>query len=116
MNDMGMERVGATTVRQESATGNRGSAERGHSLVALERNEITVKGVSEVLSFDESLVRLVTVCGVLNLEGEGLRVHVLDLKSGTVAVTGRLNGVLYEAEEAEEPSARSKGRARRLFR
>ncbi len=111
MNEMGAERAGAAPVRQERATGN-----RGHSLVATDRNEITVGGVSEVLSFDESLVRLVTVCGVLNLEGEGLRVHVLDLKSGTVAVTGRLNGVLYEAEEAEEPSARGKGRARRLFR
>jgi sporulation protein YabP len=116
MNEMGAERVGAATVRQENATVNGRFAERGHSLVAMDRNEITVKGVSEVLSFDESLVRLVTVCGVLNLEGEGLRVHVLDLKSGTVAVTGRLNGVLYEAEEAEEPSARGKGRARRLFR
>ena len=91
---------------------------RGHTLSATDRREITVKGVSEVLSFDESIVRLVTVCGILNLEGEGLRVHVLDLKSGVVAVTGRLCGVLYEEDlSADEGiSPRGRARARRLFR
>jgi sporulation protein YabP len=84
----------------------------GHGLIATDRREITVKGVSEVLSFDESLVRLVTVCGVLNLEGEGFRVHVLNLKDGIVAVTGRLCGVLYEDADgasATEPSTRETG-------
>ena len=108
MNDMGVTQA----TNSPSAPG------RGHSLSAADRREIAVKGVSEVLSFDETLVRLVTVCGVLNLEGEGLRVHVLDLKSGVVAVTGRLCGVLYEDDlPAEEGTAsRGKTRSRRLFR
>ena len=89
----------------------------GHELIAADRREITVKGVSEVISFDETNVRLVTVCGILNLEGEGLRIHILNTKDGTVAVTGTLNGILYE----EEPStavgtdSHKKTRARRLF-
>ena len=81
-------------------------------MIASDRREITVKGVSEVLSFDESLVRLVTVSGILNLEGEEFRVHVLNLKDGVVAVTGRLCGVLYEDTDgasATEPSAREMG-------
>ena len=94
---------------------------KGHSLCAADRREITVKGVSEVLSFDETLVRLVTVCGILNLEGEDLRVHVLDLKEGVVVVEGLLCGVLYEdpsssAETTANSPARGKNRARRLFR
>lgn len=101
-----------TQVTNTTATQN-----RGHSLVAIDRHEITVKGVSEVISFDETNVRLVTVCGILNLEGEGLRIHILNTKDGTVAVTGTLNGILYE----EEPStavgtdSHKKTRARRLF-
>lgn len=85
--------------------------------MAIDRREITVRGVSEVLNFDETLVRLVTVCGILNLEGEGLRVHVLNLKDGMVAVTGQLNGVLYENESASVPDAspKAKPRSRRLF-
>ena len=88
---------------------------KGHRLVANERREITVSGVTDVVSFDETNVRLVTTCGVLNLEGEGLRIHVLNTKDGTVAVTGQLNGVLYEdAETPDTPRSPAKGR-RRLF-
>lgn len=79
-----------------------GSPDRGHLLTAVDRREITVRGVSDVISFDETNVRLVTVCGILNLEGEGLRIHVLNTKDGTVAVTGNLVGVLYE--EADRPA------------
>lgn len=89
---------------------------KGHSLIANDRSEITVRGVSEVISFDESNVRLVTTCGVLNLEGEGLRIHVLDLKEGVVAVTGQLNGVLYEEPDSTPASTTpKKPRTRRLF-
>ena len=107
MNDMGVA---------QATTGGSSVQNRGHSLTAMDRRDITVKGVSEVLSFDETLVRLVTVCGVLNLEGEGLRVHVLNLKDGVVAVTGQLCGVLYEdARPSEQSPSREKGRGRRRF-
>lgn len=107
-----MNNLGTTQPTNESA-----AQSRGHSLMATDRREITVKGVSEVLSFDETLVRLVTVCGILNLEGEGLRVHVLNLKEGVVAVTGCLNGVLYESDNASAADAgpKAKSRSRRLF-
>ena len=89
---------------------------KGHSLVVGDRKEITVRGVSDVLSFDDVNVRLVTTCGVLNLEGEGMRIHVLNLKDGIVAVTGQLNGVLYEEPEGEASSVRvSKFRSRRIL-
>ena len=68
----------------------------GHRLMATDRKEITVTGVREVVSFDSEIVRLVTVCGILNLEGKELRIHVLNTRDGTVAVTGVLHGVLYE--------------------
>ena len=88
--------------------------DRTHTLTVRERGQITVSGVSEVVSFDEANVRLVTSCGILNLEGEGLRIHVLNTTDGAVAVTGRLNGVLYE--DSDTPSDRStKPRPRRFF-
>jgi sporulation protein YabP len=86
-----------------------------HSLSAGNRESVTVTGVSDVVSFDETNVRLVTVCGILNLEGEGLRIHVLNLKEGTVAVTGRLNGVLYEDPDTSAGEPAKKPRSRRFF-
>ncbi len=73
----------------------------GHSLEAHERREIFVRGVREVLSFDEHNVRLVTTAGVLNLEGRELRIHTLNTRDGVIAVTGMLDGVLYENDPSE---------------
>ena len=88
--------------------------ERGHTLAVRDRGQITVSGVSEVLSFDEANVRLVTTCGILNLEGQTLRIHVLNTADGVVAVTGKLSGVLYE--DADAPTERTpKTRSRRFF-
>jgi sporulation protein YabP len=87
--------------------------EKGHILTARDREQITVSGVTEVVSFDETNVRLVTVCGILNLEGEGLRIHVLNTADGAVAVTGKLCGVLYEDPDA--PDRTPKARSRRFF-
>ena len=114
MSDMG---VTVTQMNKDpNVSGSARDNSRGHSLAARDRRDVTVTGVSEVLSFDETLVRLVTSCGVLNLEGEGLRVRTLDLGSGTVAVTGQLNGVLYEIPPSEEPAPRGRGRGRGIFR
>ena len=88
--------------------------ERGHSLIVRDRGQITVSGVSEVTDFDETNVRLVTTCGILNLEGNGLRIHVLNTTDGTIAVTGRLTGVLYEDADAADERT-SKPRSRRFF-
>ena len=88
--------------------------DRSHTLTARDRGQITVSGVSEVVSFDEANVRLVTSCGILNLEGEGLRIHVLNTADGVVAVTGRLCGVLYE--EPHDPAERNeRSRSKRFF-
>ena len=88
--------------------------DRGHTLTARDRGQITVSGVSDVISFDETNVRLVTTCGILNLEGEGLRIHVLNTANGAVAVTGKLGGVLYEDADSRDGD-RPAPRSRRFF-
>ena len=89
--------------------------DKSHTLTARDREQISVSGVSEVVSFDETNVRLITSRGILNLEGEGLRIHVLNAKDGCVAVTGRLNGVLYEDPDTSGTEPARKPRSRRFF-
>ena len=89
-----------------------------HRLMADDRGDVTVSGVTEVLSFDDENVRLITTCGILNLEGAGLRIHVLNTEEGIVAVTGQLNGVLYEDSDREGSASSdkpSRSPLRRLF-
>ena len=97
-----------------------GTVSGSHSLTAVNRKEMTVTGVREVISFDSELVRLVTVLGVLNLEGKELRIHVLNTRDGVVTVTGILCGVLYEDISTEDlphpPKGKRMGRFGGLFR
>ena len=85
-----------------------------HDVAIKGRKHIDITGVREVVSFDETNVRLITSSGILNLEGEGLRIHVLNTADGAVAVTGKLNGVLYE-DEAIPAQPTGKPRSRRFF-
>ncbi len=67
-----------------------------HSLVLKNRERLTLDGILEVLSFDESAVHLKTELGSLIVEGEGLHIVKLLLDSGEVAVEGKVFGLFYE--------------------
>ena len=84
----------AAEIRPGGSAGNAGAV-RPHSLWVSEREEVTVRGVTEVLSFDDSTVRLTTTRGALTLEGQGMRVTALDTEGGVVSVTGLLFGAFY---------------------
>lgn len=86
-----------------------------HSVQTEDRREITITGVREVVSFDEAGVLLLTSCGHLTIEGEDLRVTTLNTQDGVVAVTGRLNGLLYENEAPSEGQGK-RSRFGRWFR
>ncbi len=91
--------------------------QKHHSLLAQDRHTVTVHGVTDVISFDENGVFLVTTCGQLNLEGSDLHVNVLNTEDGIVEVTGKLNGLLYYDEPIKnDRDGRRKGkRANRFF-
>ena len=72
-----------------------------HKITMQGRESLEVHGVTDVISFDESMVVLVTGCGNLALEGRDLHVTTLDTQNGVVEVTGRLCGVLYDDRDTE---------------
>lgn len=69
--------------------------QKKHTLVQTARTHVAITGVSRVNSFDEQSVLLVTDCGELCIEGEGLHVAVLDVERGVVELDGRISAVLY---------------------
>lgn len=71
-----------------------------HWFSSRNRGEIKICGAIDVSSFDNSHVKLSTVCGDMIIEGEELKVSVLDLDSGIVEVEGTLNGVFYIKENS----------------
>lgn len=73
-----------------------GSGEiREHSFFSKMREGISISGVSDVVSFDESGVSLETLCGSMAVEGEGLHVRTLNMSDGIVEIDGKITGVYY---------------------
>ena len=66
-----------------------------HSFFSRGRDGISIEGVLDVISFDERGVALETACGSMAVEGEGLRVTVLNVTDGKVVIEGRIVGVYY---------------------
>ena len=79
-----------------------------HKLQLNERTKLTMPGVTEVVSFDETAVVLQTSLGLLIVQGQQLSLKNLSLDGGQVAVEGSISALAYE-----EP--RQSG-WRRLFR
>ena len=79
-----------------------------HKLQMNERKSLTMTGVTEVVSFDESAVVLQTSLGLLIVQGQQLQLKNLSLDGGQVAVAGNISALSYE-----EPR---QGGWRRLFR
>ena len=67
-----------------------------HKLTLDERKNLTMTGVTEVVSFDENNVVLHTSLGTLLVQGQQLQLKTLTLEGGNVAVEGEINSLTYE--------------------
>ena len=67
-----------------------------HKLTLNERKQLTVTGVTEVVSFDEAAVIAHTELGTLVVQGKDLQLKTLLPEGGQVAVEGNISALIYE--------------------
>ncbi len=67
-----------------------------HKLTLNERKQLTMTGVTEVVSFDDTAVVLHTQLGTLEIQGESLKLKTLSIDGGQVAVDGHICALIYE--------------------
>ena len=73
-----------------------------HQLTLQARESLEVRGVTDVISFDEETVVLDTVCGTMEVNGNALHIHVLSIEQGVVAMDGKIDSIsYYETDRAE---------------
>ena len=75
-----------------------GALELPHRVALEGRSKLSVSGVKDVESFDETMIVLVTCRGVLVVRGENLHLQMLNLEGGQVAVDGVIDSMAYEEE------------------
>ncbi len=84
-----------------------------HKLVMQNRETVELTGITDVASFDDTIIELETVEGAVRFVGEGLHVKSLILEKGEVEIMGRIQEIVYH-ESGKEKTMR--GMLGRLFR
>lgn len=74
---------------------------RKHSVSLENRGKMFVSGVENVMNFDDAGIVLMTVEGVLSIDGSELRITSLNLETGDVEIEGTVNGFFYPASRTK---------------
>ncbi|MBQ9785253.1 MAG: sporulation protein YabP [Clostridia bacterium] len=81
---------------------NKANNRTAHSFSVQGREAMEVRGVTDVISFDEQTVLLSTVCGNLEIGGSALHIHVLSMEEGIVTMDGKIDSVTYYESPTDE--------------
>ena len=79
-----------------------------HTLTLDDREVLTLGGITDVVSFDDSSALLMTTRGLLSLDGEELHVTELCVEKGRVVLAGRINAIVYLDGSADRKNGRRK--------
>ncbi len=85
---------------------------QNHKISLDKRSHLEICGVSEVVSFDDASILLVTDCGEMNIEGKELKIGVLDTERGLVELDGRVDAIFYSEERGAKRGRLFGGRAK----
>lgn len=77
-----------------------------HSLSLIERERLTLSGVKEVFSFDETLIELETSKGYLDIKGQDLHIIKMNIDEGDVIIDGNISSMEYHDNQG---TGRKKG-------
>ncbi|WP_110953595.1 YabP/YqfC family sporulation protein [Anaerosinus massiliensis] len=72
-----------------------------HQIKLIDREELTVDGVSSLGSYDEKEVVMETAQGTMVVNGEGLNVKQLNLEASNIIIEGNIKGIQYEESHKE---------------
>jgi sporulation protein YabP len=78
----------------------------GHQLQLVQRENLTITGITHLENYDDREIMLHTNCGVLTLKGEGLHITHLDVERGNLQVSGLLTSMTYSDQGAKGRSSR----------
>ena len=67
-----------------------------HALTLTGRQALSVSGVTDVSTFDESAIAMETSQGTLTVRGENLHVEKLSLDQGELTLTGEVQALEYD--------------------
>ena len=74
---------------------------RKHTISLVDREKLSIAGVTEVFSFDEEVIELETGKGYLDIKGDGLHVIKMNIDEGEVVVEGVVDELIYHNNQGQ---------------
>ncbi len=71
-----------------------------HSIILENRQKLNVSGVEHVNHFNDEMVVLVTVAGVLTIKGTDLDVSKLNIEDGNISISGTVYSLNYSDKQS----------------
>lgn len=79
----------------------------GHYVSLTNRSDLEITGVERVSSFDVHMFELVTINGLLKIEGDGLHMKHFDMAEQVVRIEGTVRSMTYlDKKRAKHPMGR----------
>lgn len=66
-----------------------------HSVVMQDCRNLSISGVTDADSFDETRIQIFTECGEMAILGENLHVNEMNVDAGTLTVEGNVTALIY---------------------
>ena len=66
-----------------------------HNVIIEDRKTVSISGVTDVESFDEQTVILMTDLGELIVKGFGMRINKIDVQAGDLSLEGEIYSLNY---------------------
>ncbi len=71
----------------------------GQVMSLVNRNEMKLTGVTDVVEFSDNMIELVTNMGILSVKGEGLKLLSVSTDNQTAGISGRVDSVEYKKQK-----------------
>ena len=68
---------------------------KNHEVNLKSREKMSLTGIKEIISFDETEIILKTCSGDLTIDGENIHINVLNVTVGELELVGKINGFYY---------------------
>ena len=76
------------------------------------RAELSISGVTDIISSDENIICLNTTDGLLIIDGIGLRIISMNISGGDISVLGKIDSLTYSERNQKRKKCYTRHRLR----
>ncbi len=73
-----------------------------HSIYMLNRKNLSISGVKDVISFDENGVSIITVMGNIAIKGKNIKIGNFNTDTGNMQMDGKFSAIFYLDDKGEK--------------